>query len=103
MIGELDAAGLAPYLAGPGAAVIVLLLVLGGLYQLIVKHGLPLVSALGKRHLDQIDTLISVQRDEGRAIAKALQTIDRRLARLEGQTDTQTLAPTQAHSPDRGA
>jgi hypothetical protein len=103
MMAELDAAGLAPYLAGPGAAVIVLLLVLYGLYQLVVKHGMPLVQALGKRHLDQIDTLIGVQREEGRAIAKALGSIDRRLARLEGQTDAQTLAPTQAHSPERGA
>jgi hypothetical protein len=44
--------------AGPGAAVIVLVLVLWSLYSLVVKHAVPLAAALGKRHLDQIDELI---------------------------------------------
>jgi len=92
---------LAPYLAGPGAAVIVLMGVLVGLYKLIVSHGLPLVTAIGKRHLDQIDQMISNQREEGKVIAKALATIDRRLARLEGQTDAGVYTG-QALSPDRG-
>ncbi len=43
---------LAPLFAGPGAAVLVLLAVLIGLYIIVVKHGIPLVAALGKRHLD---------------------------------------------------
>ncbi len=98
-----DLTSIAPYLAGPGAAVIVLMLVLFGLYKLVVGHGMPLVQALGKRHLDQIDSMIAVQREEGKAIAKALQTIDRRLARLEGQTDAgQFLGNPGALSPDRG-
>jgi hypothetical protein len=98
-----DAASLAPYLAGPGAAVIVLLVVLAGLYQLAVSHAMPLVQALGKRHLDQIDVMIATQREEGKAVAKALQTIDRRLARLEGVTDAGVLIPNPgALSPDRG-
>lgn len=78
---------LVPLLAGPGAAVIVLVLVLYGLYSLAVKHLVPLAAAVGKRHLDQIDELIKVQRAEGQAITKTLASIDRRLARLEGLTD----------------
>lgn len=74
---------LLPYLSGPGAAVLVLLLVLMGLYVIAVKHVVPLVSTLGKRHLDQIDALIQVQKTESTAITKTLASIDRRLARLE--------------------
>ena len=102
MLAQADLTSVAPYLAGPGAAVIVLMAVLAGLYKLVVGHGMPLVQALGKRHLDQIDAMISVQRDEGKAIAKALQTIDRRLARLEGLTDGGSFIPNPgALSPDR--
>lgn len=80
-------AEIAPYLAGPGSAVFVLVLVLYALYTLLVKHLVPLATALGKRHLDQIDTLIATQRAESIAITKTLGSIDRRLARLEGLTD----------------
>ena len=98
-----DATSLAPYLAGPGAAVIVLMAVLYGLYRLVISHGMPLVASLGKRHLDQIDVMIATQREEGKAVAKALQAIDRRLARLEGVTDAGVIIPNPgALSPDRG-
>ena len=103
MIAQADLTSLAPYLAGPGAAVIVLMAVLVGLYRLAISHVVPLVASLGRRHLDQIDVMISVQREEGKAIAKALATIDRRLARLEGQTDAGAFIPNPgALSPDRG-
>ena len=102
MLAQADLTSLAPYMAGPGAAVLVLMAVLAGLYKLVVGHGMPLVQALGKRHLDQIDAMIAVQRDEGKAIAKALSTIDRRLARLEGLTDGGSFIPNPgALSPDR--
>ena len=98
-----SALSLAPYLAGPGAAVMVLMAVLYGLYRLVIFHAMPLVQALGKRHLDQIDVMIATQREEGKAVAKALQTIDRRLARLEGVTDAGGFIPNPgALSPDRG-
>jgi hypothetical protein len=104
MIAQTDFSALAPMLAGPGAAVIVLVLVLWGLYTLAVKHLVPLGAALGKRHLDQIDELIKVQRAEGNAITKTLASIDRRLARLEGLTDAGAFTPNPgALSPDRGA
>lgn len=95
---------LAPYLAGPGSAVVVLVLLLVGLYFLVVKHFVPLAGALGKRHLDQIDALIANQKVESNAITKTLASIDRRLARLEGLTDAGAFTPNPgALSPDRGA
>ena len=107
MIAQVDPAAmtsLAPYLAGPGAAVIVLVLVLWALYSLVVKHAVPLVAALGKRHLDQIDSMLSNQKAESTAITKTLASIDRRLARLEGLTDAGSFSPNPgALSPDQGA
>lgn len=91
---------LAPLFAGPGAAVLVLLAVLIGLYIIVVKHGIPLVAALGKRHLDQIDALINVQRAESAAITKTLASIDRRLAKLEDLSERIQGNP-GALSPDR--
>jgi hypothetical protein len=97
-------ASLIPLLAGPGAAVIVLVLVLWGLYTLAVAHLVPLAGAMGKRHLDQIDQLIATQKAESIAITKTLGSIDRRLARLEGLTDAGSFTPNPgAQSPDRGS
>lgn len=104
MLAQTDVTSLAPYLAGPGAAVVVLVLVLWGLYTLVVRHFMPLAAALGKRHLDQIDSLIANQKAESNAITKTLASIDRRLARLEGLTDSGSFTPNPgAQSPDRGS
>lgn len=107
MIAQADPSTLAsliPLLAGPGAAVIVLVLVLWGLYTLAVAHLVPLAGAMGKRHLDQIDQLIATQKAESIAITKTLGSIDRRLARLEGLTDAGSFSPNPgAQSPDRGS
>lgn len=99
-----DPSSLAPLLAGPASAVIVLMAVLYGMYKLAVVHAVPLAATMGKRHLDQIDSLIANQRAESTAITKTLASIDRRLARLEGITDAgQFLSPNPgALSPDRG-
>ena len=93
-------ATLAPLLAGPGAAVLVLMAVLAGLYAIVVKYAIPLVAALGKRHLDQIDALINVQRAESAAITKTLTSIDRRLAKLEDLSERLQINP-GVPSPDR--
>ena len=81
-------------LAGPASAVVVLMALMAGAYQVTVVHGIPLARRLGERHLEQIDQLLAVQREESKTIAKALQAIerslgavDRRLARLEELTD----------------
>ncbi len=104
MIAQVDPSSLMPYLAGPGAAVVVLVLVLWALYSLVVKHLIPLGSKSIDRHLAQIDRLIETQRDESKGVLKALTAIDKRLARLEGQTDAgQFFNPNAgALSPDRG-
>jgi hypothetical protein len=60
------------------------------------------VAKLGDRHLAQIDAMIAGQREEGKTFAKALASIDRRLARLEGLTDAGSFSPNPgAQSPDR--
>lgn len=93
---------LAPYLAGPGAAVVVLMAVLAGLYKLTVNYLIPLAQKALDAHLTRIDALITVQREESKAIAKTLTSIDRRLARLEGLTDGGVMmANPGALSPDR--
>ena len=104
-----DPTSLAPLVASPAAAVVVLMAVLYGLYLVVVKHLIPLAAKLGERHLAQFDRLLEAQREEGRAIAKALGAIerslsgvDRRLARLEGLTDSGAIVPNVgALSPDR--
>jgi hypothetical protein len=107
MLAQVDpvlVAQVLPLLAGPGAAVLVLVGVLLSLYMIAVKHIVPLATAVGKRHLEQIDTLIATQKAESIAITKTLSSIDRRLARIEGLTDGgQYISPTSsgALSPDR--
>ena len=110
MIAQVDPSSLAPLLAGPAAAVVVLVMVLGGLYKLVVQHFIPLASRAIDRHLSQIDRLGEGQRDESKGVLKALGAIekslggvDRRLARLEGITDAGQFIPNPgAQSPDRG-
>ena len=93
---------LAPYLAGPGAAVIVLLLVGAAAYRLVDSAVIPMFARAIDRQLAQIDELIKVQKSESKAITTTLSSIDRRLARLEGLTDSGLLvgAPTM-QPPDR--
>jgi len=92
---------LTPALAGPGAAVLVLVGVFGAAYRLTVTHAFPVLTELGKRHLEQIDELIKTQKTESAAIVKSLASIDRRLARLEGLTDGGSFLPNAGLSPDR--
>jgi hypothetical protein len=76
---------LAPYMAGPGAAVLVLLIVVIGCGWIIVKHLVPLIEKFGDRHLAQIDMLIQNQQEEAKSIARALGSLDKRLALIESQ------------------
>ena len=88
---------IAPLLVGPGAAVLVLLVVLYGLYTLAVSHILPLIKTLADRHLKQIDELIKAQQEEGKAVAKALTAIDTRLGYIEAKMHGDTNTNTGAH------
>jgi len=76
---------LAPYLAGPGAAVLVLLIVVLGSGWIVVNHVVPLIERFGDRHLAQIDMLIQNQQEEAKSIARALGSLDKRLALIESQ------------------
>ena len=110
MIAQVDPNSIAPLLAGPASAVVVLVLVLWGLYRLIVAYGIPLVSRLGERHLAQIDALVAQSAAQASAVTASLGAIertlvgvDRRLARLESVTDAGQFTPNPgALSPDRG-
>lgn len=46
---------LAPYLAGPGAAVLVLLLVGAGVYRLVVTWVLPAAQSVVARHMTELE------------------------------------------------
>lgn len=103
-LAQIDPTALAPYLAGPGAAVIVLLVVLGGLYRLVVQIAMPMLGKAIDRHMGQIDELIRVQKQESKAITQTLASIDRRLQRIEGLTDSGLLvgAPTVTRPDSAG-
>lgn len=85
---------LAPYLAGPGAAVFVLLFILFGAGWILVRQVIPLMNKFGERHLEQIDRLITNQQEEAKTIARALSSLDKRLALLE-----QRLSPIEDTKP----
>jgi hypothetical protein len=76
---------LAPYLVGPGAAVLVLLFVLFGCGWIFVAQVIPLARTFAERHLGQIDLLIQNQQEEAKTIARALSSLDKRLALIESQ------------------
>ena len=46
---------LAPYLAGPGAAVLVLLLVGAGVYRITVNYLVPVVKTVADRHMTELE------------------------------------------------
>ena len=83
MIAQVDPVALAPYLAGPGAATLVLLLVGAACYRLVVSHLVPMAATAIDRHLRQIDSLIESQRVEAQQTAKALSSLDKAVRALE--------------------
>lgn len=83
MLAQVDPTILLPYLVGPGAAVVCLLIVGAALYRLTVVHVLPLAGAAVDRHLKQIDQLIEGQRTEAAQTAKALAALDKTVRALE--------------------
>ena len=75
MLAQVDPLALAPYLAGPGAATLVLLIVGAAVYRLVISHLLPLAAHAIDRHLKQIDALIDSQKTEAQHTAKALSSL----------------------------
>jgi len=86
-----SATTLAPYLAGPGAATLVLLLVGAACYKLVVSHLIPMISKALDRHLAQIDTLIQSQREEATQQTKALKALENAVRALERRLDGSVL------------
>ena len=67
--------GIAPYLAGPGAGLLVCILVGMGVYKLLVSKVLPLIEGAVNRHLSQVDRMIERHSEEHSAIVKAIQDL----------------------------
>jgi len=100
---------LLPYLAGPAAAVVVLVLVLAGLYKLTVKYLIPVLEKAVTRHLDQTDAMIkqSAQdqkawRDDMKEVGSTLRLMHASLTRVETRTEACELrtADPEAKSAD---
>jgi len=65
-----------PYLAGPAAAVVVLVLVLYGLYRLAVTYGMPMLERAVTRHLDQTDAMIKQSAEDQKAWRADMQEVN---------------------------
>ena len=63
---------IAPYLAGPGAGLLICVLVGLGTYKLLVAKVLPLVEGAVNRHLDQVDRMVEKHSEEHRQIIESL-------------------------------
>lgn len=83
MLAQVDPSVVLPYLVGPGAAVVCLLIVGAALYRLVVVHFIPMASHAVDRHLKQIDAIIDSQRVEAQQTAKALSSLDKAVRALE--------------------
>ena len=77
----------APFLAGPAAAVVIMLLVLAALYQVTTKQLFPLLSAAATRHLDALDELVKTNQADHQAIIVALKGLEGTLERAVERTD----------------
>jgi hypothetical protein len=65
----------APYLAGPGAGLLVCLLVGAGIYKLVATKIVPLIEGAVNRHLKQIDDMAERHAAEHTAILESLSIV----------------------------
>jgi len=63
---------LLPYIAGPGGAIVVCVLVGWAVYRLLVHFAVPLMQGAVDRHLAQVDEMNQRHSDEHRQIIDAL-------------------------------
>ena len=70
---------LAPYLAGPGAGLLVCLLVGMGVYKFMASKVMPLLEGTVARHLQQIDSVSERHGAEHQAILDSLAELRREL------------------------
>jgi len=76
---------LAPYLAGPGAAVLVLLLVGAGVYRLVVTWVLPAAQSVVARHMAELETVNQRHEDAVARHMEHIGTMGERYDRLAEQ------------------
>jgi hypothetical protein len=79
---------IAPFAAGPASAVLVMLMVLGAVYQLVTRQIIPLASSALQRHLTALDSLVETNtqfhqqnREDHQAIIAALVALEKEIAR----------------------
>lgn len=76
---------LAPYLAGPGAGLLVCILVGAGIWKLLRDAVMPLISTTVDRHLQQIDTMSKQHQAEHMRILETCERIDRKVGGVLGR------------------
>lgn len=65
-----------PYIAGPGGAIVVCVLVGWAVYRLLVYVGAPLLKSAVDRHLAQVDEMNQRHSDEHGRIIDALNSME---------------------------
>ena len=79
--------GLATYLAGPGAGLLICVLVGGGVYKLLRDAVVPMVQGAIDRHLQQVDEMAKAHTTEHMRILEACEKIDRKVGGVLGRMD----------------
>ena len=72
---------IAPLLAGPAAAVLVMMLVFAAVYQVTTKQLIPLASSWVDRHLSSLDDLVKGNREDHAAMIASLNRIESKIDR----------------------
>lgn len=70
---------IAPYLAGPGAGLIICLLVGLGVYKLLRDMIVPMVQQAINRHLDQVDSMMQQHSTEHERIIQGLDALNNKI------------------------
>ncbi len=71
---------LAPYLAGPGAGLIICILVGLGVYKLLRDLIVPMVQQAINRHLEQVDKMMEQHSKEHAKIMEGLETLNSKMS-----------------------
>lgn len=66
-----------PFVAGPAAAVFIMLMVLAAVYKLIVSHFIPMMAAGLERHLVALDRLVDQNREDHIAMIAQIKDLER--------------------------
>jgi len=74
---------IATLIMGPFGALIVLAAVVVGIYNLVVKHLLPLVRTGLDRHLNQVETMLEEHKKDRELYRESIMLISARLDKVE--------------------